>query len=196
MPISIAVFASGTGSNARRIMEHFQHSDAVQVRLVVSNKADAGVLDIAREMGVETLIIHRESFYQSEAIVEDLRSRHISFIVLAGFLWLVPAYLVRAFPRAIVNIHPALLPKFGGKGMYGAHVHEAVKQAGEMETGITIHFVDERYDEGQTIFQARCPVLPADTPADIARRVLALEHRHFPVVIEQVLMKLQVVGAP
>lgn len=195
MPISIAVFASGTGSNARRIMEHFQHSDAVQVRLVVSNKADAGVLDMAREMGVETLVIHRESFYRSEAVVEDLRSRHISFIVLAGFLWLVPAYLVQAFPRAIVNIHPALLPKFGGKGMYGAHVHEAVKRAGEVETGITIHFVDERYDEGQTIFQARCPVLPADTPSDIARRVLALEHRHFPVVIEQVLMKLQVVGA-
>jgi phosphoribosylglycinamide formyltransferase 1 len=124
-----------------------------------------------------------------------LRSRHISFIVLAGFLWLVPAYLVRAFPRAIVNIHPALLPKFGGKGMYGAHVHEAVKLAGEVETGITIHYVDECYDEGQTIFQARCPVLPADTPSDIARRVLALEHQHFPVVIEQVLMKLQVVGA-
>jgi phosphoribosylglycinamide formyltransferase 1 len=195
MPISIAIFASGTGSNARRIMEHFQHSDAVQVRLVVSNKADAGVLDIAREMGVETLIIHRESFYRSEAVVEDLRSRHISFIVLAGFLWLVPAYLVQAFPRAIVNIHPALLPKFGGKGMYGAHVHEAVKLAGEVETGITIHYVDECYDEGQTIFQARCPVLPADTPSDIARRVLALEHQHFPVVIEQVLMKLQVVGA-
>ncbi len=189
MPISIAIFASGTGSNARRIMEHFQHSDAVRVRLVVSNKADAGVLDIAREMGVETLIIHRESFYRSAAIVEDLRSRHISFIVLAGFLWLVPAYLVQAFPRAIVNIHPALLPKFGGKGMYGAHVHEAVKLAGEMETGITIHFVDERYDEGQTIFQARCPVLTSDTAADIARRVLTLEHRHFPVVIEQLLMQ-------
>jgi phosphoribosylglycinamide formyltransferase-1 len=195
MPVFIAIFASGTGSNARRIMEHFQHSDAVQVRLVVSNKADAGVLDIASAMGVETLTINRELFYRSEAIVEDLRSRHISFIVLAGFLWLVPAYLVRAFPRAMVNIHPALLPKFGGKGMYGAHVHEAVKEAGEQETGITIHYVDERYDEGQTIFQARCPVLPADTPADIARRVLALEHRHFPAVLEQVLMQLPLVGA-
>lgn len=194
MPVFIAIFASGTGSNARRIMEHFQHADAVQVRLVVSNKADAGVLDIAREMGVETLTINRTSFYHSETLVEDLRSRHISFIVLAGFLWLVPAYLIQAFPRAIVNIHPALLPKFGGKGMYGAHVHEAVHQSGESETGITIHYVDEHYDEGQTIFQARCPVLPTDAATDIAHRVLALEHRHFPLVIEQLLLNLPVAG--
>ena len=194
MPCFIAVFASGAGSNARRIMEHFQHSEAVQVRLVVSNKADAGVLDIARNLGVETLVINRESFYRSEVIVEELRSRHISFIALAGFLWLVPSYLVHAFPRAIVNIHPALLPKFGGKGMYGPHVHEAVKEAGETETGITIHYVDERYDEGQIIFQARCPVLPADAPADIARRVLSLEHLHFPVVIEQLLLNQPATG--
>lgn len=122
MPVSIAVFASGTGSNARRIMQHFQHSDAVQVRLVVSNKADAGVLEIAHDMGVETLVINRTGFYHSETIVEELRRRDIRFIALAGFLWLIPEYLVQAFPRAIVNIHPALLPKFGGKGMYGAHV--------------------------------------------------------------------------
>lgn len=194
MPICIAVFASGTGSNARRIMQYFQRSEDVQVRLVVSNKADAGVLDIARDMGVETLIINRSSFYNSEAIIEELRSRDIGFIALAGFLWLMPAYLVQAFPRAIVNIHPALLPKFGGKGMYGAHVHEAVKQAGETETGITIHYVDEHYDEGQPVFQARCPVWPTDTAADIARRVLELEHRHFPPVIEQLLLNLPVVG--
>lgn len=194
MPVSIAVFASGTGSNARRIMQHFQHSDAVQVRLVVSNKADAGVLDIAHDMGVETLIINRTSFYQSEAIVEELRSRDIRFIALAGFLWLIPAYLIQAFPRAIVNIHPALLPKFGGKGMYGAHVHEAVKQAGETETGITIHYVDEHYDEGPPVFQARCPVWPTDTASDIARRVLELEHRHFPIVIEQLLLNQPVTG--
>jgi phosphoribosylglycinamide formyltransferase-1 len=194
MPVSIAVFASGTGSNARRIMQHFQHSDAVQVRLVVSNKADAGVLDIAHGMGVETLIINRTSFYHSEAIIEELRKRDIRFIALAGFLWLIPAYLVQAFPRAIVNIHPALLPKFGGKGMYGAHVHEAVKQAGETETGITIHYVDEHYDEGPPVFQARCPVWPTDTASDIARRVLELEHRHFPIVIEQLLLNQPVTG--
>lgn len=194
MPVSIAVFASGTGSNARRIMQHFQHSDAVQVRLVVSNKADAGVLEIARDMGVETLVINRTGFYHSETIVEELRRRDIRFIALAGFLWLIPEYLVQAFPRAIVNIHPALLPKFGGKGMYGAHVHEAVKQAGETESGITIHYVDEHYDEGQPVFQARCPVLPTDTATDIARRVLELEHRHFPLVIEQLLLNLPVVG--
>lgn len=194
MPICIAVFASGTGSNARRIMQYFQRSEDVQVRLVVSNKADAGVLDIARDMGVETLIINRSSFYNSEAIIKELRSRDIGFIALAGFLWLIPEYLVQAFPRAIVNIHPALLPKFGGRGMYGAHVHEAVRQAGETETGITIHYVDEHYDEGQPVFQARCPVLPTDTAADIARRVLELEHRHFPPVIEQLLLNLPVVG--
>lgn len=189
MATRIAIFASGTGSNARRIMEHFRDSDAVQVRLVVSNNPDAGVLHIAREMGVETMVIRRDAFYHSEAILATLQDLHIEFIVLAGFLWLVPAYLVQAFPRAIVNIHPALLPKFGGKGMYGAHVHEAVKQAGETETGITIHYVDERYDEGQIIFQARCPVSPEDTAEDIARHVLTLEHRHFPVVIEQLLME-------
>lgn len=183
----IAVFASGTGSNARRIVEHFQHSDSVKVQLVVSNKPQAPVLDMARDFGVNTLVINRSSFYETEELLDHLQSNQIEFIVLAGFLWLIPSYLIRAFPQQIVNIHPALLPQYGGKGMYGMHVHEAVKAAGESETGITIHYVNEHYDEGQVIFQASCPVLPTDTPQDIARRVLELEHLHFPAVLAQLL---------
>ncbi len=132
---NIAVFASGTGSNARRLIEHFEPSDVARVVLVVSNKPDAGVLDIARKHGVATQIISRASFYESEELLAVLREKRIDFIVLAGFLWLVPTWLVRAFPRRIVNIHPALLPKFGGKGMYGMRVHEAVLAAGEPDVG-------------------------------------------------------------
>lgn len=187
----IAVFASGTGSNARRLIEHFEQSPIARVTLVVSNKPDAGVLDIARKHGVATAIINRASFYESEEFLAVLRQKQIDFIVLAGFLWLVPAWLVRAFPRRIVNIHPALLPKYGGKGMYGMRVHEAVLAAGEPESGITIHFVNEQYDEGDTIFQARCPVLPGDTPLDLAHHVQALEHRYFPEVVEQLLMNVE-----
>jgi len=181
----IAIFASGTGSNARKIMEHFQHSTEIEVGLVVSNKKDAGVLDIAHAFGVETMVINRALFQDDTAFLALLQERKIEYIVLAGFLWLVPAYLVTAFPGRIVNIHPALLPKYGGKGMHGSHVHEAVKSAGETETGITIHLVNEHYDEGGIIFQARCTVAPEDSAADIARNVLALEHRHFPEVVEK-----------
>ncbi len=183
--MNIAIFASGTGSNARKIIEHFKNSPSVRVALVVSNKKDAGVLDIAHEHGIPTQVIDRKMFYETEDLLGILKKHGIEFIVLAGFLWLVPAYLVRAFPKKMVNIHPALLPKFGGKGMYGKHVHEAVKSANETETGITIHLVNEHYDEGDIVFQTKCPVLPDDTPGDIARRVLQLEHRHFPTIIAQ-----------
>lgn len=132
-------------------------------------------------------VVDRADFYGSEQVLTVLREHEIDFVVLAGFLWLVPAYLVRAYWRRMVNIHPALLPAYGGKGMYGMHVHEAVKAAGERETGITIHYVNERYDEGDVIFQARCPVSPDDTPADIARKVQALEHEHYPRVLEHLL---------
>jgi phosphoribosylglycinamide formyltransferase-1 len=191
---NIAVFASGAGSNARAIMEHFRGSAEVQVRLVVSNKAGAPVLDSARSMGVETLTIYREGFYHSGLLLDQLKQRHIEFIVLAGFLWLVPDYLVQAFSGRIVNIHPALLPKYGGKGMYGMRVHEAVKNAGDAHTGITIHYVNEHYDQGRIIFQARCPVEPGDSPAEIARKVQALEHRHFPAVLEQLLLGRPITG--
>lgn len=183
----IAIFASGGGSNARRIIEHFAGSDIAEVALVVSNKADAGVLNIAREHSIPTLIIQRKSFYETADILEDLRTYHIDFIALAGFLWLVPAYLVDAFPHQMVNIHPALLPKYGGKGMYGIHVHTAVKAANEPESGITIHYVNTHYDEGDYVFQAKTPLSPDDTPEVIAQKVLVLEHRYFPEVIEKLL---------
>jgi phosphoribosylglycinamide formyltransferase 1 len=185
--INIAIFASGSGSNARKIMEHFKNHPSVKVALVVSNKKDAGVLDIAKEYGIDTLTVSKSTFYETDDILTSLSDYNISFIVLAGFLLLVPQYIIRHFNKKIVNIHPALLPKFGGKGMFGSHVHEAVKKAGEKETGITIHFCNEHYDEGNVIFQARCPVFPHDTPQDIAKRVLSLEHEHFAKVIEQVL---------
>ncbi len=187
---NIAIFASGTGSNARKIIEYFKQSPEVRVALVVSNKKDAGVLDIAQEHGIPTRIINRQTFYESEEILDVLRIHHIDVVVLAGFLWLVPPYLVRAFPRRMVNIHPALLPRHGGKGMYGIHVHEVVKSAGDSETGITIHFVNEHYDEGDFVFQERCAVDPEDSPSDIARKVLQLEHRYFPEVIAQVVASL------
>jgi phosphoribosylglycinamide formyltransferase 1 len=185
--INIAIFASGSGSNARKIMEHFKNHPSVKVALVVSNKKDSGVLDIAKEYGIDALTVSKSTFYETDNILTSLSDYNISFIVLAGFLLLVPDYIIHHFNKKIVNIHPALLPKFGGKGMFGIHVHEAVKEAGEKETGITIHFCNEHYDEGNVIFQARCPVFPHDTAQDIAKRVLSLEHEHFAKVIEQVL---------
>ena len=184
----IAIFASGGGSNARKIIEYFRDSSVGRVTLVVSNKPKAGVLSIAEEYGIPTQVIDRPTFYESEEILKVMEKYPIDFVVLAGFLWLVPGYLVRAFPHRILNIHPALLPKYGGKGMFGHHVHEAVKAAGDPETGMTIHFVNEHYDEGDIVFQAKCPVSPEDSPEEIARKVLALEHRFFPETIEKVIL--------
>lgn len=183
----IAIFASGTGSNARKIIEYFAQNDRAQVVLVVSNKPDAGVLDIAQAHRIPTHVIGRKSFYETEDLLAVLDRHQVDFIALAGFLWLIPPYLVQAFSRKMVNIHPALLPKYGGKGMFGKHVHEAVKAAGEHETGITIHFVNEHYDEGDIVFQATCPIAPEDTPETIAHDVQQLEHRYFPEVIERIL---------
>lgn len=189
--LNIAIFASGAGSNARKIIEYFKNSPDIRVALVVSNKKDAGVLDIAREHGIPTQVIDRQMFYETQDLPGILKKHEISFIVLAGFLWLLPSYLVKTYEKRIVNIHPALLPKFGGKGMYGMRVHEAVQKSGETESGITIHWVNEHYDEGDIVFQASCPVSPGDTPADIARKVQQLEHRHFPNVIEKLINRLQ-----
>ncbi len=186
---NLAIFASGTGSNARRIIEYFMQSPVAQVRLLLCNKPDAPVLGIAEALGVPTLLLDRAAFYQPGNVAQLLATRSIDFIALAGFLWLLPSCLVQAFEGRIVNIHPALLPRFSGKGMYGMHVHQAVKAAGENQTGITIHYVNERYDEGQIIFQASCPIAPEDTPDTIAQKVHALEYQHYPQVLEQLLRK-------
>ena len=191
----IAIFASGSGSNARKIMEYFQEHPSIRVALLVSNKADAGALDIARSFHVPTHTIQRSGFYHSEALLDVLHAHEIDFIALAGFLWLVPAYLVQAYPRRIVNIHPALIPKFCGKGMYGHHVHEAVKAAGETESGMTIHFVNEHYDEGDIVLQAKTPLSPEDDAHSIAAKVLQLEHAYFAKTIEQILQNKQDAGA-
>lgn len=180
----IAIFASGAGSNAKILIEYFELHHHAQVTLVLCNNPAAGVLQIARDHGVEILLTDREHFSDAKTIVQHLRDRGIDLIVLAGFLWLIPKELVTAFPNRIVNIHPALLPKFGGKGMYGKHVHEAVIAAGEKETGITIHFVNEHFDEGAHIARFSCPVLPGDTAETLAKRVQELEHSHFAEVVD------------
>lgn len=181
----IAVFASGAGSNAARLMEHFREHPKARVALLVCNRPGAGALEVAAGAGVPTLLIERERFLRGDGYVRELRAAGISFIVLAGFLWKVPDTLIAAFPGAMVNLHPALLPRFGGKGMYGHHVHNAVLAAGEEESGITVHWVDGHYDSGDIIFQARCAVEPGDTAETLAARVHALEHRHLPEVVEE-----------
>lgn len=188
--IRIAIFASGAGSNAKKIIEHFAQSPDINVALIVCNKPGAGVLNIAAQHHIPTLIIEKEPFFRGDGYLEVLYGYGISFIVLAGFLWKIPPTLINAFPRRIINIHPALLPKYGGKGMYGSKVHEAVLDAGEKESGITIHYVDELYDHGKHIFQAKCPVLASDTPETLANRIHELEHRHYPLVIESLVQKM------
>lgn len=183
----LAIFASGTGSNAEQIIRHFKSSSLATTALVVSNKPEAGVLQIARAENIPTLVIEKERFFRGDGYVPALREAGIDLVVLAGFLWKVPGQLIAAYPRKIVNIHPALLPKYGGKGMYGLFVHQAVKAAGDMESGITIHYVDEHYDHGDVIFQTTCSLSAGDDPAAIARKVLQLEHRWYPQVIEQLL---------
>jgi formyltetrahydrofolate-dependent phosphoribosylglycinamide formyltransferase len=184
----LAIFASGAGSNAQQIINHFQNTP-IQVALIVCNKPEAGVIAIAQKEGIPLLQIEKEPFFRGDAYLPRLQEAGISMIILAGFLWKVPEVLIHAFPRRIINIHPALLPKYGGKGMYGAKVHGAVIEGGEKETGITIHYVDEHYDNGDIIFQATCPVEPGDTPGTLAQRVHALEHQHFPAVIERLIME-------
>lgn len=184
----IAVFASGTGSNAARIIAYFNGHEQVEVSLIVSNKADAKVLEHGPANNIPTRFIGREEFYKSEILLDELREQGIELLALAGFLWLIPQYLVEAYPKGILNIHPALLPNFGGKGMYGMNVHRAVVASGATESGMTIHWVDVNYDEGQIVFQARCEVLPTDTPEQVAARVLQLEHANFPRVIEEALL--------
>jgi len=185
----IAIFASGAGSNAQAIINYFKSHPSIRIALIVSNKAQAGVLSIAQRENIPSLIVEKEKFFRGDAYLPELKKANIDFIVLAGFLWKVPEKLIVAYRNAIVNIHPALLPKYGGKGMYGEKVHETVIANKEKESGITIHYVDEHYDNGDIILQASCPVLPDDNPNSLAQRIHKLEHANYPATIEKILSK-------
>ena len=181
----ISIFASGSGTNAQNIIDYFSKKNEVIVDSVFTNKPDAYVIKRAESAGVKVYVFNRNEFYNSGSVVEKLLSRKVDMVVLAGFLWLIPENMINSFK--IINIHPALLPKYGGKGMYGMHVHESVVRNKEKESGITIHYVNEKYDDGQIIFQATCTVDPTDNADDVATKVHQLEYAHFPKIIEQVL---------
>jgi phosphoribosylglycinamide formyltransferase-1 len=181
----IAVFASGEGSNAQNLMDYFKHSSTIKVKVIVSNNPQANVLNRAKKENVPTMLINRESFYNTNNVIEQLKELQVDWIILAGFLWLIPGNLISAFPRKIVNIHPALLPKFGGKGMYGMKVHEAVIAAKEKESGITIHYVNHEYDKGEIIAQHKCIIHSSDTTQTLASKIHELEQAFFPKTIEQ-----------
>jgi phosphoribosylglycinamide formyltransferase-1 len=181
----IAVFASGSGTNAEEIFKYFQNHSSISVVLLLCNNPQAAVLRRAAKYNIPAKLFTREDFIGSEKVLDWLKEMNVTHVVLAGFLWLLPEYLIRTFPKEIINIHPSLLPKFGGKGMYGSKVHEAVKQSGESETGITIHVVNKHYDEGQVLYQASCKLEPTDTPELIASKVHRLEHKYYSEVIER-----------
>ena len=184
----LAIFASGGGTNAQEIINYFKDHTSIEVSLILSNNPNAYVLARALENNIPSKLFDRATYRDKKQILEWLHEYKITHIVLAGFLWLVPQYLLKAFPHRIINIHPALLPKHGGKGMYGMRVHESVKSSGDMVTGITIHMVDENYDEGRVLFQAQCDVTENDTAESIADKVHALEHQHYPKVIEELII--------
>jgi phosphoribosylglycinamide formyltransferase-1 len=188
---NIAIFASGTGTNAANIIQYFQQKKTASIALIVSNNPQAGVLKIAEANIIPSLIIQKEKFFKGDAYLPELKNSEIDFVVLAGFLWKIPSLIINTYRDNIINIHPALLPKFGGKGMYGNFVHEAVLSAKEKESGITIHFVDEFYDNGKTIFQTTCPVYENDTTETLAKRIHRLEYKYFPKVIEELIEKKQ-----
>jgi formyltetrahydrofolate-dependent phosphoribosylglycinamide formyltransferase len=187
----IAIFASGAGSNAEKIITYIKNHPSIKVAVVVCNKPGAGVLDIAAANGIPALLIEKERFFRGDSYLPELKQYGVDFIVLAGFLWKIPLALINAYPNRIINIHPALLPKYGGKGMYGMKVHEAVLLAGEKESGITIHYVNEHFDEGEHIFQASCTIEAHDTPESLAQKVHALEHRHFPEELVKALKNIE-----
>lgn len=181
---NVAVFASGGGSNAEEIFKYFRNHPEIKVGMLLTNNPQAKVLERAERFSIPAVVFTRNDFNESGRVLKVLSENDVTHIVLAGFLWLIPDFLIRAYPDKIINIHPALLPKFGGKGMYGEKIHAAVKQAGEKCTGLTIHLVNEKYDEGRILYQAACDIEDTDTPADIAKRVLKLEHEFYPKVIE------------
>lgn len=183
----IAIFASGSGSNAENIAIFFKNNPEIEIINILTNKKDAYVIQRAENLGIPCTIFNREEFYNTNLIINKLASLKCDLIVLAGFLWLVPPALIAQYPNKIINIHPALLPKYGGKGMYGDKVHQSVVENKETQSGITIHFVNEQYDKGDIIFQATCDVLPTDTADDVAQKVHALEYKHFPKTINDII---------
>ncbi|MCC7332559.1 MAG: phosphoribosylglycinamide formyltransferase [Flavobacteriales bacterium] len=184
----IAIFASGSGSNAENIYHFFKRNPQVEVVLIITNNSTAKVIERANRLKIPCKVIDKEIFYNSNQVVEWIKADAVDLIVLAGFLWLIPSYLIAAFPNKIINIHPALLPKYGGKGMYGNKVHEAVIVNREKESGITIHYVNEKYDEGNIIFQAKCEITLNDNSETLANKIHELEYKHFPQVIESLLL--------
>jgi phosphoribosylglycinamide formyltransferase-1 len=187
---NIALFASGGGSNAVKIIEHFQVFPEVCVKFVISNNANAAVLNKAKMLGIPCFVFTNSSLEKSSDLLDLLQQNQINLLVLAGYLRKIPSNVVAAYPNAILNIHPALLPDFGGKGMHGLHVHEAVIKAGKKESGITIHYVNEAYDKGQIVFQEKCEVKNEDTPESLAARVLVLEHKNYAAVVEKIIKAL------
>jgi formyltetrahydrofolate-dependent phosphoribosylglycinamide formyltransferase len=187
--VNLVIFASGAGSNAQQIINYFAGSANTRIALVICNKPGAGVLAIAEKAGIPFLLIEKERFFKGDHYLPELKAYHTDFIILAGFLWKIPGQLIAAYPKKIINIHPALLPKYGGKGMYGHYVHEAVIANKEKESGITIHYVDELYDHGAVIFQATCAIDDTDNSNTLAKKVHVLEHLHYPKVIDGILQK-------
>ncbi|MDR1984174.1 MAG: phosphoribosylglycinamide formyltransferase [Prevotellaceae bacterium] len=187
---NIAIFASGSGSNAENIIKYYKNNKVGTVKIVLCNVANAYVLTRASNLGIPSMSFSKVDFYKSNKIIDKLLSEEIDLIVLAGFLWLVPKNIIKSYENKIINIHPALLPNYGGKGMYGDNVHKAVIADGKKESGITIHYVNEEYDDGNIIFQAKCEISDEDTPATLAQKVHALEYEYFPKVIESVIMRL------
>ncbi len=185
----IAIFASGNGSNTQRIAEYFNEHPFVEISLILSNNKNAYVLERAKKFNIQSITFTRDDFYQSGKVLRLLKEKNINLIVLAGFLWLVPESMIREFPDKIINIHPALLPQYGGKGFYGDGVHQAVLDNNDKESGISIHYVNEKYDEGQVIFQAKCLVKADDTTETLAQRIHQLEYKYYPRVIENLLVK-------
>jgi len=188
---NIAIFASGKGTNAEHISKYFAGEPGINVAIILTNNPKAFVLERAKRLGIPTLVFDRNTFYKMKEVLQVLMDKHIDLIVLAGFLWLVPGNLIDAFRGKIINIHPALLPKYGGKGMYGNRVHQTVIDNGEKYSGITIHYVDEKYDEGRVVFQKEIPVLEDDTPDTLAARIHKLEYEFYPRVIENLLQEQQ-----
>lgn len=184
----LAIFASGSGTNAENIIRYFRNHSLIKVSCVCTNRADAQVIRRARKYGIDVLVFSRSDFYGSSKVIDYLGQKGIDWIILAGFLWLVPENLIRMYNNHILNIHPALLPKYGGKGMYGSRVHQAVIDNQDDRSGITIHLIDKEYDKGSILFQATCPVYPEDNPDQVAERVHQLEYEHYPRIIEKAVL--------